>query len=269
MDWFKSLFKKSAPKEDSIPDYGLDIRIAFSNDQGSWSESVNLLECLQEVLTELGRNFTRHEDHLIVEPGLKVVPRLTWFKPGYPKGIQTATIITTEYPAKIPNGIFEYQHASATNLKDAICQGFKSWATHDLPVFIDYVNASLTECTAMELKAPATYGRGETIRRALLGPPTQTYFLNPPEDQEHCFCPCCLLTNSVDMLKELMNGDEFNAVRLLAIRNADGTTQADCRVNGAEYEAGKAALAKYAATWPGAGFEMRKQYVIFEPRRTV
>jgi len=52
---------------------------------------------------------------------------------------------------------------------------------------------------------------------------------------------------------------------LLATREKDGSTQADCRINGAEWETGKEALRAYAETWPHAGFEMRKQYVVLQP----
>ena len=44
-------------------------------------------------------------------------------------------------------------------------------------------------------------------------------------------------------------------------RDQDGTAGADCRINGEDYEPGMAALRAYVATWPGRGFEFRKQYV--------
>ena len=40
---------------------------------------------------------------------------------------------------------------------------------------------------------------------------------------------------------------------------------ADCRVNGDDFEPGAIALRAYATTWPDAGYEFRKQYVIFQP----
>ena len=45
------------------------------------------------------------------------------------------------------------------------------------------------------------------------------------------------------------------------MRNAEGSAEADCRVNGVDWPAGKAALLKYVATWPERGFEYRKQFV--------
>jgi len=51
---------------------------------------------------------------------------------------------------------------------------------------------------------------------------------------------------------------------LFAMRNSQGHAEADCRVNGEEFEPGKLALRKYVETWPEAGIEFRKQYVVIQ-----
>ena len=81
---------------------------------------------------------------------------------------------------------------------------------------------------------------------------------------EHPFCPCCLLTNTFETFEPLIESDRFFAIRLLAMRNGDGSARADCRVNGEDWEAGQQALCDYAGTWPDAGFEVRKQYVVVQ-----
>jgi hypothetical protein len=48
------------------------------------------------------------------------------------------------------------------------------------------------------------------------------------------------------------------------MRDANGDPQADCRVNGDDWDKGTEALRKYVGTWPAAGFEMRKQYVVVQ-----
>ena len=58
--------------------------------------------------------------------------------------------------------------------------------------------------------------------------------------------------------------DAFYAIRLFAAREADGTVQADCRINGEDFEVGRKALRQYVLTWPPRGFEYRKQYVIMQ-----
>jgi hypothetical protein len=48
---------------------------------------------------------------------------------------------------------------------------------------------------------------------------------------------------------------------LFALRDKNGEAQADCRVNGENWNPAKEALIRYAATWPPRGFEFRKQFV--------
>ena len=62
--------------------------------------------------------------------------------------------------------------------------------------------------------------------------------------------------------KDELETDAFVAIRLFAARDENGTPQADCRVNGRDHEAGMEALREYARTWPPAGIELRKQYVV-------
>ena len=59
-----------------------------------------------------------------------------------------------------------------------------------------------------------------------------------------------------------MEDTGFFGIRFFAVRDEQGVTEADCRVNGEDWAVGAEALRKYAATWPGAGYEFRKQYVI-------
>ena len=59
----------------------------------------------------------------------------------------------------------------------------------------------------------------------------------------------------------------MNGIRLFATRNAEGVTQADCRINGIDWPPGVAALLKYVATWPDRGLEYRKQFVAIRTLR--
>ena len=80
--------------------------------------------------------------------------------------------------------------------------------------------------------------------------------------ESHEFCPCCLLTNSFSAFKELIEARQFYGLRLFAARDENGFPQADCRVNGEDWAEGCEALRKYVTTWPGEGYEFRKQYVV-------
>ena len=88
------------------------------------------------------------------------------------------------------------------------------------------------------------------------------------EPEEHPFCPCCLLTRSWEAFRELIEGDGFYGLRLFAMRDPEGNPRADCRVNGAEWERGKQALREYVRTWPGAGVEFRKQFVVLQSQES-
>ena len=125
---------------------------------------------------------------------------------------------------------------------------------------------------------PEKDGKPAFSRRAVLGP--VTHLVEHPEVYgesktaeaegagrgEHCethaFCPCCLLTKSFETFKELIEDSAFYGLRLFASRDEQGLPQADCRVNGDDWETGAEALRKYVTTWPHAGFEFRKQYVV-------
>jgi hypothetical protein len=73
-----------------------------------------------------------------------------------------------------------------------------------------------------------------------------------------------LLTNSFETFRDLIESSGFYGLRLLAMRDERGNPQADCRVNGTDWDKGAEALRTYVATWPAAGFEMRKQYVVLQ-----
>jgi len=66
----------------------------------------------------------------------------------------------------------------------------------------------------------------------------------------------------LEAFKELIEGSRFYGLRLFAARDEKGVPQADCRVNGEDWEKGAEALRKYVTTWPGIGYEFRKQYVV-------
>ncbi|MDW3684252.1 DUF6348 family protein [Cupriavidus sp. CV2] len=82
------------------------------------------------------------------------------------------------------------------------------------------------------------------------------------ESDEHGFCPCCLLTKSIEAFRPILETCEFAAIRLYAARDGEGEIQAVCRLNGEDYPAGKLALMDYVKTWPEMGFEFRKQLVV-------
>ena len=195
--------------------------------------------------------------------------------------MRTATVIRTSHLAFHTGGAdaFEYQHSTGETIDASVAAGFNHWRQLDLPVLIEALRDKLQQCSAMELTFPAAEGTPPRMRRVVLGPVAHFRQHEPPADAppqcapggdgskpaDHDFCPCCLFSRTIEAFKPLVESDGFYAIRFYAARDGDGVPQADCRVNGEDSEAGKAALINYAASWPPAGFEFRKQYVVIQP----
>lgn len=197
--------------------------------------------------------------------GLVLRPKLAHMAAG-PRGqLQAVTTIETRHPEVIPAGVFEYQHSFGEDPRAALAWGFDQWAQVDLVTLLDAIEPKPESCTFLEMKFPGDDGGPERVRRAILGPVAHMR-ADPPAaeteaEDEHPFCPCCLLTNSFAAFREVLEGDAFAGIRLFAARDEKGVPQADCRVNGEDWEPGARALRDYARTWPAAGYEFRKQYV--------
>jgi hypothetical protein len=227
------------------------------------------------VLEEHGHPVARHEtwiEHLgtkyIFEPHLIETHAL---KDG---GIRSVTTIKTNHSVFAPDGIFEYQHATGDNLSEAICRGFSEWIRLDLTVLVDALRDRAENCTAFEMSFPQRDDRPPLHRRALLGP--VAHYVQGPSgnaareasptsnEEAHPFCPCCLLTNSFDVFRPLIEANRFFGIRLVAIRDESGSPLADCRVNGEDFEDGARALCGYVERWPKSGYEIRRQYVVLQ-----
>lgn len=264
-DWFK---KKGIRLEQAktIARHGSSVRAAFANADRSWTEEADLVAILSKVLTDAGLAATRAGDRLEMTSGLVLRPQFDNLVPIHPAGARTSTSIAFRHPRFGGADLFEYQHASGDSIEKAFTEGFASWVQIDLPAIQDALLDTPTASTVVAMTFPS--GGARTIplhRRAVLGPPARLVAsVEKADDDEHPFCPCCLLTSAMDAFKPLLEGDALYGLRLFAMRDANGMASADCRVNGQDFEPGRAALCKYVGTWPGRGFEFRKQYVIMQ-----
>jgi hypothetical protein len=230
------------------------------------------------VLEQRGHSVRRHETWLEY-PGSKFLfrPRLTELHQLKDGGFRSVSTVTTSHPELAPNGIFEYQHATGNSVIDAVCRGFDDWTQLDFVVLIDAERDKAEHCTTFEMKYPPREGMAPLNRRALLGPvvhfvqgsPGTAALEGGPKEEDHPFCPCCLLTNTFEAFRPLVEADGFFGIRLVAVRDETGSPQADCRVNGEDWDAGARALRDYVNRWPQSGYELRKQYVVVQnlPKR--
>jgi len=227
-----------------------------------------LLPLLHQVL--LGRDIAFAVDghELVLDSGLRLSPHAIGADPRENGGWQISSVIEARHPALFADGLFEYQHAAGDSQEEATLSGFENWVRVDLAT----LQAAIGADDAPELQMlTLRYGAEETgtpLARAVVLGPLAHYRSEPANDAaacsegDHGSCPCCLFTQSVDAFNELLKTRQFLGIRLFASRDADGQCEADCRVNGHDFPAALPLLRAYAARWPQAGLEFRKQYVV-------
>jgi hypothetical protein len=231
--------------------------------------TIDFVAVTARVMSERGVASERAGDELRLAEGLVLAPRVVGLDDAERGGFRSTTIVRVRHPEVFPTAVFEFQHAAGDTVEESLASGVEMWMQLDLPVLADATRDTPESCAVMKLTFPARDGRPARARRVLLGPTARFGAPDhePATEGEHCFCPCCLTTHCFDAFKPLIDDDATYALRLYAARDPDGTPMADCRVNGEDYDPGKAALVSYATTWSGHGFEFRKQYVIMQRDR--
>ena len=258
-------FKKKAPQKPET--YGHELDVAFSNSEGNWNEKVDLVDIFHSVMQEKGHTLTKQE-HSLLDPstGFVFSPEFFSLDPG-DGGVQTCTITTIQHPKWINGEIFEYQHSAGGDLAESFAKGFEMWKQTDFAVLKE-VGKKKSEDLSQYMEMKLKDGRR---RRILLGPIAhmvedreahEAASACSPESDEHPFCPCCLFTRSIEAFQPALESDDFIALRMFASRDENGQAASDCRINGHDDNPAMAALRRYVETWPQAGFEFRKQYVI-------
>ena len=190
-------------------------------------------------------------------------------QPIHPRGVRTTTTVHVAHPAIGDQEVFEFQHATGDSLEASLRTGLDQWAQVDLPVLLDALAETPAACMLMNMTFPAEGDTPPRARRAVLGPVGHFASATPVtpgagQPDDHPFCPCCFFTNTFEAFKPQLESTAFHAIRFYAARDANGTPQADCRINGLDHPPGADALRAYVTRWPDAGVEFRKQYVILQ-----
>ena len=234
-----------------------------------------IIQAAVSVMGERGHQVTRNGTSIEHrDGGFSFRPRIIELEPISNGRVRTVTTMTTTHPEFAPGGIFEYQHATGNDVIESVRRGFDDWAQIDLTVFLDARRDSAKDCATFEFTYPPSEGATPLSRRALLGPimsfaqyPRQNEASKEASEDEHCSdCPCCLLMHTFEAFRQFVERSGFFGIRLVAIRNEHASSQADCRINGEDYEPGARALREYVDRWPQSGFEIRKQYVVLQDR---
>jgi hypothetical protein len=258
------------PKCSANPGRTRSGRISFDN--GAPDVVFDLYEITASVLRSAGHEVIEHKSWLEVNPsGFVLQPLLVELQLQNDGGVSSLTTIDVRHPQLIPDGLFEYQHSTGNTVDDSLRKGIEGWARIDLPVLLDALLPQPQKCSMWKMTFPATDGNPARTRRAMLGA-VSYYAKNPPTPQvsaaggacerEHSFCTCCLLTRNFEAFRSQIESNQTLGIRFYAMRDQDGKSGADCRINGEDYEPGMESLRTYVGTWPEAGFEFRKQYVL-------
>src|SRR5581483_10010897 len=239
------------------------------------STLAKLRELLTEVLRKQGQSVTPQDDGgLRHDPsGLLIRPELLGVQPQGEGRFSTTTLIHVEHPAFGGAHLVEYQHSFGASAENAIAEGFEQWRQMDLVALLDALREKPEQCLVIAMDFGATSAAGARRRRVVLSPVAHYVErpLPPPppnadaEQRQHgSFCPCCLFTNTMEAFMPLLETGDFLGVRFYAARDQNGVAQADCRVNGEDYEPGKNALLQYIPRWPDQRLEFRKQYAVIQ-----
>ncbi|HVW02307.1 MAG TPA: DUF6348 family protein [Planctomycetaceae bacterium] len=247
------------------PGQGTTARIQRATGDGH--EDVDLVALAAAACEQHGHETINHGSWLEhPASGFAILPQILGVEPMDGGGMRTITTVQVNHPQLIPQGLFEYQHSGDDNTTDAIRKGFSQWVQMDFATLLDALRPEPRVCSMMVMELPEQNGHSARKRRIVLGP-TIHYMQEPGTgsvDEEHPFCPCCLLTNSYEAFRPLIEADQLFGLRMFALRDAEANVAADCRVNGEDFEPGAEGLRAYAATWPPAGYEHRKQYVVLQ-----
>jgi len=173
-------------------------------------------------------------------------------EPVHPEGARTVTTIEISHPSQMPAAFFEFQHARGETLEASIAEGFQGWLESDLPPLACALGASVGDCVEVQHDG----------RRVVFGPVRYRCERDVEAGEP---CPCCLFTQSAAAFAPLLAQPGVHALRLFASRGGEQGSAADCRCNGEDHADGQSALLRYIESWPDAGFEFRKQYVIITP----
>jgi hypothetical protein len=240
-------------------------RLNVSGPRGNRIDEFDLVRTTANALHQRGHEVAASGDTLVHASGLVIKPLLVDLQLLPDGGVRTVTTIDVTHPMFNAPRIYEYQHSAGDDMVKSLFKGIDMWVQIDFPVYFDALRDSPANSTYMDMSLPADATRPIRVRRTVLGPVGSMQQKQSPQqaDEPHSSsCPCCMLTNSFEAFQPYLRGDGFFAIRLFAMRNEKGAPQADCRINGDEYEPGKEALLKYVDKWPQRGIEFRKQYVI-------
>ena len=205
----------------------------------------------------------------VKDNGYYLLPLLINFSHDEDSGFKMYATIQVHHKEIFPDGIFEYVYPQeqAVDLVDGLFDLFRTWVDLDWETLTDCLNLKNSKYMSVEIELK------DVVKHIFYGsvlsyPNVDSEKLKAkgidPDPYIDDFCPCCLFTNSMEAFDDQIKDTEKNyAIRLFAMKDANGKIKADCRINGEEYPQAEEYLKKYASTWKDCDIiKFRKQYVI-------
>jgi hypothetical protein len=270
-DIYMSASSKKPPMlSQSNPGNGTHFEISYDEEGTKNFELVDLIEMMVILFKKTGEKITKHDGWIEhIASGLQILPQFVDLET-YPDGsVRTQSTIQLSHPDYFPEGIFEFQHSDGSTVVHSLFFGFAQWQQQCLNTILDSLRAEPEDCHAIRTMVPVRNGLPQHARKATFGHVLQLtaeqetiVVANEQADPDHSFCDCCLFTKNLKTFAPLFESNRYYCLLLYAARYPNGDIVADCRINGEDFPEGISTLIEYAATWPGQGFESRKQYVV-------
>ena len=262
------------PKQDEVGPNKLATavvagEVTFARHGTARVEPFDAVDSLMRALDRREFLYDRHGDRLrLAASGLEVAPVVLAIHQLNDGTCQTVSSVAVGHPTVITDGMFEFQHAHGRLVAAALATGFAEWIDSDLDVLVEAVTDAPDRCTTLDLVVPATADGPARVRRAFVGPvdvrfsSTTGHRPKLPSPDGPLHGPSLVIVGAPNAFGPVIDRDATVGIRLTAVRRADGSAAADCRVNGRDFDPGRAALREHVRTWPGRTPEVRKQYVV-------
>jgi Family of unknown function (DUF6348) len=220
---------------------------------------------LADRVEQAGHPVERRADDVHIRgTDLFIAPTSIWDNPEKPEPGKIRTFgLKIGMASKSLFGGLAHEYSYGLGLDDdaAAADALQRWVDFDLPVLMESSTGDLKTCARCNYTLPETSGVARRKWHIFLGP---MFYLAGSRGAQPC-CSACLFTASAPVLLSRLNERVSHAVKIVASKDLDGTTSADCRVNGENWPEAIEAIAEAAKSWPDdCGLILRRQYLFFK-----
>ena len=223
-----------------------------------WVELIGLTEAIlkDEGLPGHGYEPSEQEDCVLLNENIAIIVLLVENVKTDETNFKTTISIEVKHREKELNNIFEVHQEQGDDPEASAIEGIEKWVRNDLGVILDALNHTNQFTAHLRLDSDTREPR------AIVTGPILHKAEKPPIKDEEPFTERSFTMNLLKPLKPLLDEHTFYALRFFVAKNREGEVEANCRLNGADFEEGRKALLEYAKTWPSRGFELRRQFVV-------